>query len=123
MPAVNFINIASEEYKSILDEMIHEWGEKSQIEKCIEECSELIKALCDLKNKRPHSIRNVISELADVSFTVDQISNIVGFDKVQEIKNYKFGRTISKLDGEKNNIETSFKEIEPFYEYDGKGFE
>lgn len=61
-----------------LDYIISTYGEASQVDKTIEECAELQKAL--LKHRRNPSVRtrdDIIDELADVSIMLEQLKIIL----------------------------------------------
>ena len=86
-------------------EMFRElWGDESQYRMCIEEMSELTKALCKFmrysreeknseNDKKLESIRqDIIEETADVLICASQIMNIVGEESVQKAINYKIAR-------------------------------
>ena len=76
-----------------------------------EEMSELTKAICKLKryyledktlNQTIYQIReNLIEELADVDFCLEQVKYLLGArDKVENIKEEKLIRTEKRLKGE-----------------------
>lgn len=65
----------------ILKQAVDTFGRESQIEMAIEECAELIDALCKLRRGRV-SPEAVITEIADVQIMIDQLTYIFGFDEV-----------------------------------------
>ncbi len=92
------------EINELYDDSIRLWGEDAQIDMMIEECSELIKALC--KNKRrPKSFEvlyNVCEELTDVEIVLDHMKIIFDIegkqsDKIREEKLMKLKRKVDKL--------------------------
>lgn len=60
----------------ILQKAVEKWGSESQIDMCIEECSELIQALCKYKRNSIGDISNLKGELADVFIMVRQMKMI-----------------------------------------------
>jgi NTP pyrophosphatase (non-canonical NTP hydrolase) len=65
-------------HKSVVDH-----GGEHQIDRCIEEMSELIQAL--MKERRYHresDIENVLSELGDVIFTLHHVINAYDFTEI-----------------------------------------
>lgn len=76
---MNFPDFAKEVFKGCIDK----WGFQAQIDVTIEECSELIKALC--KWKRTFVVEStaeeiskrfdgVVDEIADVAIMIEQLS-------------------------------------------------
>lgn len=63
---------------TIYEEAITAWGEHAQLDMMIEECSELILAICHLNRGRKDSIEKVKEEAADVSIMLQQLKLIVG---------------------------------------------
>lgn len=54
---------------------IQVWGQQAQIDMCIEECAELIKALQKLKRKNfIVDYNDVCEEIADVKIMIEQMS-------------------------------------------------
>lgn len=100
--------MTSERRKVILDTAIGTYGIQSQEDMCIEEMSELTKAI--LKYRRADSdaekcvIReNVIEEMADVQIMLDQLKMIFGGTK--KIEWYKLNRLKRRI--EQRNKERS----------------
>ena len=65
----------------------------------IEECSELIKAICKvIKNDTPENRENVTEEMADVSIMLDQMMIMFNNDEdVQKVVASKIERTYKRL--------------------------
>lgn len=90
--------------KEILIQAIQVYGVDSQIDMCIEECSELIKALlkfrrnlkCNSKNGKELT-QNVLEEIADVEIMAEQMELIFGRMEVQKVREYKIGRLATRL--------------------------
>lgn len=85
-------------YKIFLDK----WGYDAQALMCIEEMSELTKALCKYnrygKEKAPLEIKeNVLEEIADVLNCVEQMKIIFGEEEVEKIRDEKIYRTLNKI--------------------------
>ena len=92
----------------IIKQAIAAYGKDAQTDICIEECSELIKAL--LKYRRndrfgqtcnEHELTNIREEIADVQVMIDQMRLIYG-DTTQEEK-YKLDRLAKRLENLKGN--------------------
>ena len=78
------------------------WGEKAQINMCIEEMSELTKELCKYlryKNCEPCT-DDIIQEIADVKNCVEQMALMFGKEKVEAVQKQKIERTLKRLKGE-----------------------
>jgi len=91
--------------RSIYEEALDVWGEDSQIEQLIEECSELILALQKLKRDRRFNggsktarIADVLEEIADVKIMIRQIELIFPADEVKGYENEKLERLRKRLD-------------------------
>ena len=78
------------------------WGEKAQIMMCVEEMSELTKALCKYKrfNKEqssPEIKQNILEEIADVLNTAEQMKYYFGEEEVEKIRREKIERALKKI--------------------------
>ena len=83
-----------EEYKLLIDK----YGFDSQALLCIEEMSELTKALCKYKRYGDeHYIENIKEELADVFNCVEQLSYHFGYDDIEKIRCEKMDRAMKKF--------------------------
>ena len=74
-------------------------GAERQIDICIEECAELIKALCKYKRKGAgdkETIENLRDEIADVLNMANQMEYIFGVDEIEKIVDAKLDRAISR---------------------------
>lgn len=76
---------ATKEEREAFDAAVRRWGPASQIDMCIEECSELVTAICHLRRDahsssgdRGQQLRHVLLELADVSIVVDEVADVLG---------------------------------------------
>lgn len=88
----------AEFYKKFLDS----WGYDAQSNVCIEEMSELTKALCKFarygKENAPQEVKdNVVEEIADTLNMVEQMAYYFGQDKVNKVRQQKMARTLNKL--------------------------
>lgn len=82
-------------YKLALDK----WGIEAQIGMLIEECGELLSAVNKFNRSRC-SRDDVLTELADVSIMVEQLSLIYGgYDKFLEEKDKKLTRLFKRING------------------------
>ena len=90
-------------YRSEYQQMLEAWGEDSQLEICIEEMSELIKALCKYKRKKrldevdSKCFDSIREEIADVTHCILQMALMFGEEEVNKIMDDKLVRTMKKL--------------------------
>lgn len=84
------------ERKGIYEQVIFRKGPEHQIWVAVEECSELIDSLAKLHRGRC-SKEDVITEIADVSVMIDQLSIIFGEEKVEQEKDRKLARLSERL--------------------------
>ena len=81
--------------QEILLTAIHSFGEKIQERQAIEECSELIQAICHKHRGREH---NIAEEIADVEIMLDQLKIINNCEnKVKEIRKFKIDRLYQRV--------------------------
>lgn len=83
---------------TIYEDALNAWGIPAQERQAIEECSELIKALCKNQrydNKRPD---DVIDEIADVYIMVEQLKLIYGPENVENKIKEKLERLKQRLE-------------------------
>lgn len=73
---------------------LEKWGAEGQYDQAIEECAELIAVLKHFKRGKADA-DDVISELADVTLMVGQLTFMFGEAKVQQAVQAK----LAKLDG------------------------
>ena len=79
----------------ILLTAINSFGEEEQERQAIEECSELIQAICHKHRGREH---NIAEEIADVEIMLDQLKIINNCDnKVKEIRKFKIDRLYQRV--------------------------
>ena len=65
--------ISEEEKKEIYREAFREWGLEKQLDIAIEECAELIQAICKFKRKGGSELASVAEEIADVEIMIEQM--------------------------------------------------
>lgn len=87
--------------KEILKTAIEKLGEESQIDKSIEECSELIQALCKYKRALQEKIyptinneiiKNLYGEIADVKIMIKQLEILFDKNAISEEESFKIAR-------------------------------
>lgn len=88
--------------KEICQRAIDKWGEQSQIDMAIEECSELITKLV----KRGRCVNGVIDEeicdeIADVEIMMGQLRLIFNNSLIEKRKRYKINRLFGLLEENK----------------------
>lgn len=89
----------------VLREAIRRYGEFSQVDKAIEEMSELIKALLDLRRfpELSGARENVAQEMADVIIMLTQLCMLYGnFENVEQMIDWKVDRLEDRLTGRAN---------------------
>ncbi len=90
-------------YQKYYDEFIKINGVEKEIILCIEEMSELTKALSKFLrykgSEKENTIKdNIVEEIADVLNTCEQMQNIFGVDKVNAVREQKLKRYFEKSD-------------------------
>ncbi len=99
--------------KELYTKAIERWNRKPQEDTCIEECSELIKAILKLRRYEEYSSEiseervielkaDLLDELADVFIMCEQVKVLHNFDEetFQQQVDKKLERTKKRLDGE-----------------------
>lgn len=90
------------ERNEILNRAIDTYGMHAQVDMCLEEMSELSKAL--LKMRRTDGdiaakLANIREEIADVQIMIDQMRIIYGPDEVDRAEQAKLARLKERLEG------------------------
>lgn len=81
--------------KEVCKKAVKHYGEESRKQLAIEECSELIQALCkDMRGKK----HNVEEEIADVLIMINQLFNIYDMEKMDYWLNKKIERLNERMD-------------------------
>lgn len=86
--------------RAILQKALDTYGQWPQILMCVEECAELTNALAKLSRNRVTTM-DIITELADVSIMVDQLSMMFGeelFHKERERKIIRLNDRLAKAE-------------------------
>ena len=79
----------------ILNTAIKTFGEQAQERQAVEECSELIEAICHKHRGREH---NIPEEIADVEIMLEQLKIINNCrDEVEEIRKEKINRLFQRV--------------------------
>lgn len=84
------------EQEKIMKKALDHYGVDAQIDKCIEECAELINALCKYKQKRCQE-HDVITEIADVTIMMWQMADVFGYEKTTDEYLFKLNRLKDRI--------------------------
>lgn len=87
---------------------VEKFGPESQIQMAIEECAELIDALCKFRRERVGPI-DVATEIADVQIMCAQLSYMFGEKMVSDERARKIDRLKKRLIKYENAIEPNFE--------------
>lgn len=87
--------------EEILQSAIYAFGVEAQIDMAIEECSELINALCKWRRRRVDDSA-VVTEIADVKIMMTQMAMMFGWEEVDEEEQRKLERLKRRIS--KKNI-------------------
>lgn len=85
-----------------LQKIIDTYGADKQQDVAIEECSELIKAICKYKRTLDH-VENIVDEIADVEIMLNQLKII--FECTGEVEDrieFKINRQLERIAAEKH---------------------
>ena len=78
-----------DKFRGVCQQAVLHYGEESQKKQAIEECSELIQAICkDMRGKE----HNVEEEVADVLIMLEQLTHIYDNDKIEKYREEKINR-------------------------------
>ena len=88
--------MGKKEMLDIYSKALEKWGEGPQIMMLFEECGELLNAMSKITRGRGE-VKDVITELADVSIMVEQIGLLLGYEDFEKEKEKKLKRLKSKL--------------------------
>lgn len=96
------------ERKEILERAIDTYGMQAQVDMCLEEMSELAKAL--LKMRRgggdfAEKLASIQEEIADVQIMIDQMRIIFGEESVERAERAKLTRLENRLASEADRYE------------------
>ena len=92
----------TDERAEIVIDAIQHYGKDNQLDKAIEEMSELTKAICDLKRDETvqHTV-NVIEETADVFIMMIQMMIMFGANEVDNLIEVKLARLKERIEDER----------------------
>jgi len=82
---------------TLFERAVETWGEKLQEDMVIEECAEVIDAVCKWRRGRI-PIKKVVEEMIDVEAMLYQMRYIVGYDEWDKMRDEKFGRLENRLE-------------------------
>ena len=82
--------------KAICILAVETFGPQSQIDMAIEECAELINALCKFRRDRVGTI-DIVTEIADVQIMCEQLSYMFGELTVEDERKRKIERLQKRL--------------------------
>lgn len=81
------------------------YGFTSQADIMIEECGELIQAICKLRRGWSEDrFKHVKEEIADVLIMVSQLRYLLGTEEIDKILDFKIQRQLERIEGEKNGV-------------------
>ena len=86
----------TEEENKTLRGAIDVWGRRSQLDMAIGEIGELL-TLVGRQAQNRDTDEDWATEIADVMITVEQLAHMIGYEAVQEKKNYKMERLAIKV--------------------------
>ena len=97
--------------ENLLIEAIETFGEVSQRDMAIEECAELIKALCKFNREiTEKTVEDVLEETVDVSLAAEQMRYIFDHDgQFEEIRKKKLQRLKERIAAKNINAPRSAK--------------
>ena len=89
----------------IIQKAIVWYGTKHQLNKCKEECLELVTAIHNYNQQAPEYVQKentkvVVDEVADVLITAIQAAKIIGVDEVIERIKYKLTRLDDRIENQ-----------------------
>lgn len=86
----------NDKQRSICRRILAHYGVNNQHKQAIQECSELITAICHRMENRATDDA-VIDELADVSIMVEQLANVYGRSRVESRIEDKLNRQMERM--------------------------
>ena len=95
--------------EEILQSAIDTYGEKMQEDICIEEMSELTKAIIKNRRKEYMETANILEEIADVQIMLDQMRLIYGNTEEQDA--FKVNRLQKRITKEKEKRKINYAKI------------
>jgi len=77
---------------TIFTDAIGLWGEEAQLDVAIEECAELIKAICKRKRGDAFAEEKILEEAADVAIMIEQLKVMFGINEFNNVYAQKLDR-------------------------------
>jgi NTP pyrophosphatase (non-canonical NTP hydrolase) len=88
-----------------IEQIAAHYGFTSQADMAIEECSELIQAICKLRRGYSENhYTNLLEEIADVYIMVRQLRYLLGYSTIDSIVNDKLNRQLKRIEGDDNGV-------------------
>jgi hypothetical protein len=94
----HILSMESEDEIALYDLAIERWGKPAQLLMVVEECSELIKAVCDRLRERVTVDAYLLDEMADVKIMLAQLERMVDPVELERIRQAKLQRLRARLD-------------------------
>lgn len=77
---------------------------EAQVDVCVEECAELVKAICKWKRNGRSYLEQVVDEIADVRIMIEQMTLLFGADAVAERVEFKLERLRQRMERRKAGV-------------------
>lgn len=88
-----------------IEQIAAHYGFTSQADMAIEECSELIQAICKLRRGYSENhYTNLLEEIADVYIMTRQLRYLLGYSTIDSIVNDKLNRQLKRIEGDDNGV-------------------
>jgi NTP pyrophosphatase (non-canonical NTP hydrolase) len=81
----------------ILQSAIDTYGVDPQMDMMVEECSELIQAICKYRRGRDDATANICEEIADVQIVLDQLKLVFDRHAISQAEEYKLTRLCDRV--------------------------
>jgi len=104
LPDRPFLYVKEDEVESILKSAVDTFGEESQCQMLVEECSEVIQAVCKYfrkyrpSNKAEKEYENLCEEIADLEIVISQMKYIFNEDKINAYRDKKLARLKQRIE-------------------------
>lgn len=98
----------TDEQKEKCRQIVEHYGFEGQRDILVEECAELIQAICKIKREGGGVSFNFLEELADVSIMIEQMKQALAGDELLKYLSYinrKIERQINRMNGKPKLIE------------------
>lgn len=88
-----------------IEQIATHYGFTNQADMAIEECSELIQAICKLRREYSENhYTNLLEEIADVYIMARQLRYLLGYSTIDSIVNNKLNRQLKRIEGDDNGV-------------------